>query len=241
MKSTFKTKLCHLVLSITFDYNFWKFHLDVLHLTTWHNNRGHHEKKRKNNLNNTLLLLLGNWPKLYGFNIPNHLFLSTFPSSHPPIWPLVQGAEEPILLAIMNEKEFERESCDRGLCALGISSQSANFMTLKDVYFKIYMCFKQPHFYTVRAYLIVTRRVTKKVRCIQTTMSCVWNSFYKTLVEYLAVAPKTITKTHLLQLKEVPKSFYSFNRQTSSSINESEILTPRLCNYAYNGLNTRSI
>ena len=87
--------------------------------------------------------------KIVWFQYTESLVFVHFPKLTPPIWSLVEGAEEPILLAIMNKKEFERESCDQSLCAIGISSQSANFITLKDAYFKIYMCFKQPHFYTV--------------------------------------------------------------------------------------------
>ena len=54
MKSTSKLKLKHLLLSITFNDNFWSSQLDFLHLSIKYDNKDHHEKKFK--LNNALLL-----------------------------------------------------------------------------------------------------------------------------------------------------------------------------------------
>jgi hypothetical protein len=60
-KSMFKTGLNHLLLSTTFNDEYWRFQLKFLHSGIRHNNIGHHE--RKWNLNNALLLLLGLWQK----------------------------------------------------------------------------------------------------------------------------------------------------------------------------------
>ena len=65
VKSTSKTRLNHLLLSITFNDKYWRSQLDVLYTSIQHNNKGHHEKK--SNLNNALLLLLGLWPKYNWF------------------------------------------------------------------------------------------------------------------------------------------------------------------------------
>ena len=63
MKSTSKTKLNHLLLSITFNDKYWRSQLDFLQLSIQHKNKGHHEKK--SNLNKDFLLLLGLWPKKF--------------------------------------------------------------------------------------------------------------------------------------------------------------------------------
>ena len=65
VKSMSKTKLNHLLLSITFNEKYWWSQLDSLHLSIQHNNEGHHEKK--SSLNNALLLLLDLWPKKLWF------------------------------------------------------------------------------------------------------------------------------------------------------------------------------
>ena len=57
MKSTFKTKLNHFLLSIAFIDKYLRSQLDFLNLSTQHNKEGHHDKNSK--LNNALLLLLG--------------------------------------------------------------------------------------------------------------------------------------------------------------------------------------
>jgi hypothetical protein len=57
MKSTSKTKLNHLLLSVSFSDKYSRSQLDSLHLSTQHNNKVHYGKK--SNLNNALLLLLG--------------------------------------------------------------------------------------------------------------------------------------------------------------------------------------
>ena len=44
MKSTSKTKLNHLLLSITFDAKYWRPRLDILYFIIEHNNRGHHKR-----------------------------------------------------------------------------------------------------------------------------------------------------------------------------------------------------
>jgi hypothetical protein len=44
MKSTFKTRSNHLLLTITFNDKFWGSQLDILHLSIQHNNRDHREK-----------------------------------------------------------------------------------------------------------------------------------------------------------------------------------------------------
>jgi hypothetical protein len=68
-----KTKLSHSLLSISSDYKLWRSHLNILYLSTKHNNGGLHEDK--SNLNKKILLLLGIWPpKKYAFSIPEHLF-----------------------------------------------------------------------------------------------------------------------------------------------------------------------
>ena len=72
MKSTFNTRLYHLLLSITFKEKYWRSQLDFIHLSIQLNNKGHHEKK--SNLNNDVLLFLGLWPKKYGFRRPEHFF-----------------------------------------------------------------------------------------------------------------------------------------------------------------------
>ena len=71
-----KTRLNHLLLSITFNDKYWGSQLDFLHLSNQHNNKGHREKK--SNLINTLLLLQAFDQKNYGFNIAEHFFLVHF-------------------------------------------------------------------------------------------------------------------------------------------------------------------
>jgi hypothetical protein len=61
MKSTSKTRLNHLLSSITFNDKYWRSQLDILHLSIKHNNKGRREKK--SNSNNILLLHLDLWPK----------------------------------------------------------------------------------------------------------------------------------------------------------------------------------
>ena len=67
MKFMSKTKLNHLLLSITFNDNYCieDLNLSILHLSIQHNNKSHHEKK--SNLNNAFLLLLNLWPKILWF------------------------------------------------------------------------------------------------------------------------------------------------------------------------------
>ena len=72
MKSTSKTKLNQLLLSITYNEKYWRSSLDFLHLSIQHNNKGHHENK--SNSNNALLLRLGFDPKIMVFSIPEHFF-----------------------------------------------------------------------------------------------------------------------------------------------------------------------
>ena len=56
-----KSRLNHLLLSITCNDTHWRSQLDCLHLSIQRNNKGHHEKK--SNLNNALLWSFGLWPK----------------------------------------------------------------------------------------------------------------------------------------------------------------------------------
>ena len=72
MKSASKTKLHHLLLSITSDAKYWTSQLHILHLTIEHNNEGYHKKNSK--LNNGLLLLLDLWSKKNGFSILEYSF-----------------------------------------------------------------------------------------------------------------------------------------------------------------------
>ena len=81
MKILYRTRFSHLLLIIDFIDNFWRPHLDILHLSTEHNNRGHHENNPVNKQNS--LLVLGVWlEKLWFWNTIAH-FWSTLPCLHP--------------------------------------------------------------------------------------------------------------------------------------------------------------
>ena len=73
MKSMSKTIFSQYLLSNIVNDKFWRPHLDILYLSTWHNNRGYHEKEIQFKQHFCYYNYAFDY-KLYGFSRPELLF-----------------------------------------------------------------------------------------------------------------------------------------------------------------------